>query len=176
MCSQCFSQQFRFSPADWPFSESCRVLQVWIPELMNNSVFNSTDKDEQIDALLKERERCQNELQKLKDIVGFTSNQIKSGELRTRDSYLPDTGPLYDTVRELQHFMFKKAADWTTLSQKIQEEDPVVPDHDVASGEDVLLEQGGHIWKCTQAREMRVCPNSTSLASVYCLASLSSSG
>ena len=97
-------------------------LQAWIPEMGNSSPnIAKTDTDAQVDALLKERERCQNELQKLKDIVGFTA-QKSNGDYRTRDSYLPDTGPLYDTVRELQQFMFKKVADWPTINEGIEGE------------------------------------------------------
>ena len=70
---------------------------------------------------MQERERCQNELQKLKDIIRFTA--VKNhGDFRTRDSYLPETGPLYDTVRELQHFMFKKVADWPTIKEGVEGE------------------------------------------------------
>ena len=95
--------------------------QSWIPQTDNSSpqaagADSELTKEEQIDMLLKERERCQNELQKLKDIIGFTAVK-SSGEYRTRDSYLPETGPLYDTVRELQHFMFKKVADWPTINE-----------------------------------------------------------
>jgi len=101
-------------------------VQAWIPEADNVSpqsagADSTLSKEEQIDVLLKERERCQNELQKLKDIVGFTSAKASS-EYRTRDSYLPETGPLYDTVRELQHFMFKKVADWPTINEGVEGE------------------------------------------------------
>lgn len=100
--------------------------QAWIPQSDNASpqvagTDSSLPAEEQIDMLLKERERCQNELQKLKDIIGFTSVK-SSGEHRTRDSYLPETGPLYDTVRELQHFMFKKVADWPTIKEGVEGE------------------------------------------------------
>jgi hypothetical protein len=109
------------SPVDDLLAAAGR-LQAWIPEMGNSSPkINKTDTDTQIDALLKERERCQNELQKLKDIVGFTA-QKSNGDYRTRDSYLPDTGPLYDTVRELQQFMFKKVADWPTINEGIEGE------------------------------------------------------
>ena len=101
-------------------------VQAWIPEADNASpqsagADSTLSKEEQIDVLLKERERCQNELQKLKDIIGFTSAKASS-EYRTRDSYLPETGPLYDTVRELQHFMFKKVADWPTINEGVEGE------------------------------------------------------
>ena len=117
--------RFPYSPALPALSTTYRAAgqeQAWIPETGAVSPENGKpDKDAQIDALLKERERCQNELQKLKDIVGFTA-QKASGDYRTRDSYLPDTGPLYDTVRELQHFMFKKVADWPTINEGVEGE------------------------------------------------------
>ena len=92
-------------------SSSSVEEKAWIPEMGHTSPAHFVNKDEQIDALLNERERCHNELQKLKDIVGFSAVKA-NGDFRCRDSYLPDTGPLYDTVREISHFMFKKVADW----------------------------------------------------------------
>jgi len=78
-------------------------VQAWIPEADNASpqsagADSTLSKEEQIDVLLKERERCQNELQKLKDIIGLTSVKASS-EYRTRDSYLPETGACAYAVR-----------------------------------------------------------------------------
>jgi len=57
-------------------------------------------KQVEIDQLLEERERAQNELQKLKDIVGSVDNP---DDYRKRQSYLPDcSSQLYDTVRDIQ--------------------------------------------------------------------------
>ena len=56
-------------------------------------------KQIEIDQLLEERERCQNELQKLKDIIGYADNP---DDYKKRQSYLPDCSSLlYDTVREV---------------------------------------------------------------------------
>jgi hypothetical protein len=44
-------------------------------------------KQVEIDNLLEERERAQNELQKLKDIIGAVDNP---DDYRKRQSYLPD--------------------------------------------------------------------------------------
>jgi len=82
-------------------------VQAWIPEADNASpqsagADSTLSKEEQIDVLLKERERCQNELQKLKDIIGLTSVKASS-EYRTRDSYLPETGACAYAVRGGHH-------------------------------------------------------------------------
>ena len=61
-------------------------------------------KQSEIDKLLRERERCQNELQKLKDIIGYAATP---NEYKNRQSFLPDCGPVYETVRELQAAMVK---------------------------------------------------------------------
>jgi len=118
--------------------------------MSNTSPSHATDindKDGQIDILLKERERCQNELQKLKDIVGFADVK-NGGDFRTRDSYLPETGPLYDTVRELQHFMFKKVAEWPTINEGVEGECSISESRDdgpssLFAASDVLCE-----WVC----------------------------
>ena len=72
-----------------------------MPELNKETLEQRLEvKQVEIDQLLEERERAQNELQKLKDIIGAVDNP---DDYKKRQSYLPDlSSPLYDTVRELQ--------------------------------------------------------------------------
>lgn len=55
-----------------------------------------------------ERERCSNELQKIKDILGFSD---MPDEYKKRCSYLPDQGPLYEVARQLQTVIRSKLVD-----------------------------------------------------------------
>ena len=57
--------------------------------------------ERELEIMRRDKEKCQNELQKLKDMVGFSQG---SDNYRARRSYLPESGPLVDTVRQLQNF------------------------------------------------------------------------
>lgn len=54
---------------------------------------------EHADALEVERSRCANELQKLQDVIGFA---LDDKSYKERDSFVPDAGPLYEKVKEIQ--------------------------------------------------------------------------
>jgi len=77
------------------------------PELNKETLEQKLEvKQVEIDNLLEERERAQNELQKLKDIIGAVDNP---DDYRKRQSYLPDcSSQLYDTVREIQSKVQRK--------------------------------------------------------------------
>eukprot|EP00960_Hanusia_phi_P068778 766933-Hanusia_phi.AAC.1 len=82
----------------------------------------TASEKEQLEILTREREMCQNELQKLKDIIGFAA---VGSEYRARASYLPETGALYDTVRQVQAFM-RSQADRVRQAERKEEASPAV--------------------------------------------------
>ena len=96
-----------------PAAKQMIKTDVLMPDLNKETLEQKLDvKQVEIDQLLEERERAQNELQKLKDIIGSVENPE---DYRKRQSYLPDcSSQLYDTVRDLQAKVQRKL-------QRIQE-------------------------------------------------------
>mmetsp|Transcript_67162 Transcript_67162/g.160536 ORF Transcript_67162/g.160536 Transcript_67162/m.160536 type:complete len:820 (+) Transcript_67162:147-2606(+) len=100
----------------------------------------------EIDRLLEEREQCQNELQKLKDIM---ADQENPKEYRSRKSYLPDAGPLYDSVKGLQTTMQRKIL----AIQALQNAPPAISEEEIAASLEAKQEAEAQMAEARQLLE-----------------------
>lgn len=105
-----------------PAAKQMIKFDALMPELNKETLEQKLEvKQVEIDQLLEERERAQNELQKLKDIVGAVDNP---DDYRKRQSYLPDcSSQLYDTVRDIQSKVQRKllrAQECAIISEEVR--------------------------------------------------------
>eukprot|EP00960_Hanusia_phi_P017106 503234-Hanusia_phi.AAC.1 len=101
--------------ADNGCEAACQELKIdpLVPVGSNSMQQKLEVKQMEIDQLLEERERCQNELQKLKDIIGYADNP---DDYKKRQSYLPDCSSLlYDTVREVRSSLLSPLSSLTLV-------------------------------------------------------------
>ena len=90
------------------------------------------DMQEEMNELIQERNRCQNELLKLKDILAAAVTTADGSDFKKRESYIPDSGALYDTIRQIQAIIRSRPlrGNAKTIDEEVDNEDSVQEDVD----------------------------------------------
>ena len=89
------------------------------------------DLQEEMNALVQERNRCQNELLKLKDILAAAITSEDGSDFKKRESYIPDSGALYDTIRQIQAIIRSRPArSNSAIDEEVPSEDAEQEDVD----------------------------------------------
>jgi hypothetical protein len=82
------------------------------------------DMQEEMNALIQERNRCQNELLKLKDILAAAITSADGADFKKRESYIPDSGALYDTIRQIQAIIRSRPLRNSTIDEEASNDSP----------------------------------------------------
>eukprot|EP00961_Rhodomonas_salina_P133379 1794671-Rhodomonas_salina.1 len=72
--------------------------------------------------------------QKLKDIIGYAA---APNDYKNRQSFLPDCGPLYETVRQVQASIAKKMAKQEAQQQQQQQQQPAISEEQDATAKEM---------------------------------------